>query len=391
MLGHAVAREEVRPGAHDHGLFVGRALRLQRGEARAQGEPHEEAAVGPPVAGVRAAVPVERVAEAVELARVDGAQPLHVAVEVAAADDLGHGAPQVGARAHVVAHRRHAVDERGRGQVPAQPQPRGDDLGEGGHLDGQLAAGEGEERGRRLAPEPDLPVGVVLHERQAVLARQLQQAFAARAGERHARRVLVRGDAVEQLGAPPLVGQPPQGRLREVHAQAVLVHGHGLDARAEGADGAQAAGEGGALHEHGVAGVEQGLAGDADAVGRAGGDDDAVGGEGQALDAGGALRDGLAQGHGAEDAAVLEGLAPFAFEHRARRPQQLGVGQGGHVGQPPGEGDDGARVGLRRRPRARPQDVRARAHHGGERLLGPEGRGGGGSVGHGPPVWPPPP
>ncbi len=70
----------------------------------------------------------------------------------------------------------HAPDRLGIGGDPANPQARGEDLGEGVHADhANVARGEVLEARQVLAAEPQLPVGIVLQDQRAPALRQLDQ------------------------------------------------------------------------------------------------------------------------------------------------------------------------------------------------------------------------
>jgi len=199
-----------------------------------------------------------------------------VPVQVAVADHLGDDAAQEGTAAHVVTQRGDAGNECWRTHDPAHAKAGRDDFGEARDLDAVVAIAQCEQRRRRGRLEPEFPVRVVFEDEGLVLPRELQQFVAPLQRECAARRVLVRGDAVDELSPLPLVGELLEFGGKDFGAHAVLVHRNRHLVRAEGADGAHAAGEVRAFDHDVVASVEQGFADHANGMGRAARDDDVV-------------------------------------------------------------------------------------------------------------------
>jgi hypothetical protein len=111
----------------------------------------------------------------------------------------------------------------------------------------------GQHRGQRLAPEPDVRVGVVLEDREAVLGGQGQQGMPLDEGEGDPGRVLVVGDDVGELRAYSRLQQ----RTQLVDVDAVLAQGHLVHLGAPRPQAEQRPVVGRLLHHHRVARLDQ--------------------------------------------------------------------------------------------------------------------------------------
>ena len=112
-------------------------------------------------------------------------------------------------------------------------------------------------RRQRSVAEVELAVGDVLDDEEAVAARKLDERLAPLGRERHAGRVLVVGDRVEELRPQAVRRAAP---LELVDLEPVLVHRHGHDLGLEPAEGHDRAEIRRRLDEHRVAAVEERLA-----------------------------------------------------------------------------------------------------------------------------------
>src|SRR5262249_26200127 len=101
-------------------------------------------------------------------------------------------------------------DQPGRTNEVPDPDAGADGLGEAGRVDDRTERIEGEHRGQRLASEPDVPVGIVLEDREVVLRREGQQRAPLGQRKGDPGRVLVVRDDVGQLRAYPGLQQRPQ-------------------------------------------------------------------------------------------------------------------------------------------------------------------------------------
>ena len=136
----------------------------------------------------------------------------------------------------------------------AQPQARGDVLGEGGHIHHPALRIEGLDRGQRLAGIAQVAVGVVLGDDHAVLGSQRRQGLSTLQRQRDAGGVLERGNHVHQLRVVL-----PDERLRRLHDHALVVGGHGDQLRVVFPHGLYRPEEGGTLAQHHVARIHQHL------------------------------------------------------------------------------------------------------------------------------------
>ena len=166
--------------------------------------------------------------------------------------------------------------------------------------------------GDGVAGVPEVAVRIVLQHQYAVPFAHFQQLLPSLHRHGAARRVLERGDGVDELRAVA-----DDFLFQRVHDHAVFVHVHADDFGFVGVERLQRAEERGRFGEDDVARVAQHFGGEADALRRAGHDDDLVG---RSLDA--ALRrhlqHGVFQAADTRRAAVLQyGAAVFAQEVRS--------------------------------------------------------------------------
>ena len=237
----------------------------------------------------------------------------------------------------------HLAQHGGRGHGPAHAHARREDLAEGGQVHHPAGATvEFEQRGKRVALEADHPVRVVLDDEQAVGVGELDEALPA--GQRHgdARGILEVGDGVEQLGRAALVGQARVGLFQQVNAHAVVVEGHVGHVCAVGGEARHRARVGGALGQHGVAGVHEGPDAQVNGLLAARGDEDVVNACVRTL-VGHEDGDLLAQILHAVGGAVLQARCQVLGTHVGHDVVEDGAREGLGVGQPTGQRDD---IGL---------------------------------------------
>ena len=221
-----------------------------------------------------------------------------------------------------------------RGQ-PAEAHARAEDLGEGPQVDhGGAAVQRGQRRGRRPL-EAELAVRVVLDHHEPVAGRDVEQGAAPLQAPGAPGRVLEVGHDVDEL-------RPARaGAALELLGDHALVVGGDLDeARLVGLEGVDGADVGGALAQHLVALVEEELAGQVEALLRAGGDDDLRGLAGGAQAGVHAARDRLAQARMPLGGRVLQRLRALPVEHVRHHGLQLLDGEHLRGRQAAAEGDD---------------------------------------------------
>ena len=116
----------------------------------------------------------------------------------------------------------------GRADCPAEPDPGKHRLRGRACLDDDVRP-EAPEARERVGGEAELPVRDVLDDQEPVPARELDQRRTPFAGEADAGRILVVGDAVDELRAQARGEQP----LQLVHLETVLIHRDGDEVRLE--------------------------------------------------------------------------------------------------------------------------------------------------------------
>ena len=107
----------------------------------------------------------------------------------------------------------------------------------------------------RLVGEGELTVRHVLDDQEPVALRQLDEQRSPLGGEADAGRILVVGDAVDELRAEPARETP----LQLLHVEPVLVHRHHDESRLEASERLDRAEVGGAFDDDDVAWVEERL------------------------------------------------------------------------------------------------------------------------------------
>ena len=268
-------------------------------------------------------------AEAVADARLGQQAVVAVAREVARRDVLvERGRVQVGG--HLQRH--EAVEDRAARGDPADAHAAADRLRERvdvDHVARRLAA----QRRRRVAVEGQPRVDAVLEHEERALARQLEQALAALAGEMAAGRVLARGLERDELDRVAR-----EHALERLDVEAVGVGGDAEHARAGRLEGAEDPDVRRRLDADDVVLADDRARDEVDRLARAGGDQDLLAVDGEAL----LLAEQaelVAQLRHALDVRVRERVRPELGEGGGRRGGQLGYRQRLHRGQPDAEGD----------------------------------------------------
>ena len=166
--------------------------------------PEEEAALGvrPGCRSLGKILP-ERTAHRCRLGRIVGADLRQVGVQEAAAAVLGdqHLRHHRRAEVHALLGDDHLADQLGVADRPGHAGARREDLGEGGRKEHALP-GHREERGQGLAPVPQLAVGVVLEDRDAVAGGDLGEAVTSLGAQARPRGIGEVDDGVDELGDP---------------------------------------------------------------------------------------------------------------------------------------------------------------------------------------------
>ncbi len=217
--------------------------------------------------------------------------------------------------------------EGARGHQEAQAQAGGQHLGERAQVDAAFRVAGGE-RQRRGLVEPEVAVGVVLHQRQAQLGGFGRQRCAARLGHRAARGVLEVGQQIHEARAvrarAHLGGQV-------VHQRAFVVARHAVHVGLHGREGLQGAEVGRGFHQHAASRVDEHLGHQVQALLRAGGDQDLVGRHVPGQE----IRHGLAQRQVALARGVLQRGGSVVAQHRRAGLREVIDREGLGEGRPP--------------------------------------------------------
>jgi hypothetical protein len=205
------------------------------------------------------------------------------------------------------------------------------DLGERADVDDRLRV-HSVEAGRRRNAEQQVGVAVVIDHRDAVALRCLQQLLAAVHRHHRARGVLVGTDAVDELRHRPLAVEVLQRLLQRVRFHALVVDWDADHVGAVLAEAADRAGVGELLRDNRVAGLEEGLAAEANRLHRPRGQRHVVDGHVPPVVLGEAHSADLAQRRVPALVRVEHQLLAVALQDALRRLQQLGRGEGTGVG-----------------------------------------------------------
>ncbi len=157
------------------------------------------------------------------------------------------------------------IDGRRRDDVPGADARR-DDLGERTQVDDVVIPIHAEERGNGLSGKAQEAVRVVLDYQQISLCGEIDQPPPALERECRTRGVAEVGDHVEELGPPPLGFKRIEHLSDGLHHQAVRVHGQMPHVRLIGGEGGERTRVRRALGQHDVAGVDERLGDQVDAL-----------------------------------------------------------------------------------------------------------------------------
>ena len=207
-------------------------------------------------------------------------------------------------------------------------------------------------RGSDSPGEAEEAVGIVLEHRRAVRARHLEQAPAARLGERAAARVLERRDRVDEARAR----RPAERLVERVHVHALVCERNGLHLGAEAAQDLERAVVARGLHEHLDARLDVVARDEVEGLERAVRDHHAL--DGDVVPVG----DPLAERRVAEGRAVVHGGGAVARERGLGALAELLEGQQVGARKSAGEGNLSHGTSLLRAPAERLVSRRAGMH-----------------------------
>ena len=285
-------------------------------------------------------VVVERGEHRVAALAVHAAEGVDLALPVGGLQVLAHDVLGERARAEhrALVRQDEFLSDRVRSERPADAEARGERLRERAEVDDAVLLDRAH-RVRRRAVEVQQAVGVVLEHEDAVGPADLEDLESALPRERHAGRVRVVRDRVQELD--PLAGLL---EARDVLAQrlgdeAELIHRHVLHVGLVRLEHDHRGHVARALGDHDVARVDEQLRDELEGVLRAGGDDDVIHTAPDALERH-HLEDVLTQRRRALAGAVLQRLRPVvAHDALHRRLDEL-LRQGGHERHATGERHD---------------------------------------------------
>ena len=208
------------------------------------------------------------------LGAVEGAQPLKMGLVVVlrhelVADDLG---PDIGVHVLPLLADDHLLQQRLGRDCVADPHSGGDHLGEGAGVHHRALFIQGLDAGQILPRIPQVAVGVVLRDQDAVLLGERIHPAALVHTHGDAGRVLEIRDGVQELG----VGVGLHRRLKHLYVDAVALQRHADQLGPERAEGVEGADEARRFAQHHVAGVDERLGQQLQRLLRAGGDQQVV-------------------------------------------------------------------------------------------------------------------
>ena len=249
--------------------------------------------------------------ECVTLRGIPGAQAADVGVEPARlGQQLRDDRLRDGARVQVdrLLGDHGGVDDPLRALDPPDPEAGGERLGNGAEAQHPIAGDVGD----RIAVVAQLAVGIVLDDQEIVLVGERGEPLTSRPREHDARRIVVVGDDIDELG--PQSGLESFGELVDI--ETVGVDGHPDQIGLGGAEHLASTDIAGVADDDGIAGVEQDAADEVERLLGPGGDEHRVGAAG---------RDELPQPQLTLGQAVLEAIT--AREHDGRRLGDRGHGE----------------------------------------------------------------